>query len=125
MAPSVYAPWHRGYSFPARSQFAAAVPRSGRIFCSAHILPSLTLRSPSRQTGVEVDIMSGKFFDGIRKKNHSVRNIAKRSTLTISGGAALAAIALIAGPAHAAPTLTAATAPQEQTAPQSQAQPPA
>ena len=66
--------------------------------------------------------MSGKFFDGIRKKNHSVRNIAKRSTLTISGGAALAAIALVAGPAHAAPTLTAATAPQEQAAPQSQAQ---
>ena len=64
--------------------------------------------------------MSGKFFDGIRKKNHIVRNIAKRSTLTISGGAALAAIALVAGPAHAAPTLTAATALQEQAAPQSQ-----
>ncbi len=48
--------------------------------------------------------------------------VAGKSTLTIFGGAALAAVALVASPAHAAPALVVAHAVQEQAAPQSQAQ---
>ena len=62
--------------------------------------------------------MSARFFDGIRQKNRGVRKtIAEKSTLTIFGGAALAAVALVASPAHATPTLTVAHAVQEQAAP--------